>query len=154
MGYLKEMSERYPIEKHGIKRKTQKNLVLVGDSGLLHKSGDLIDLHVFLTKNSIHVRLIPIVTNAMRISGLFPGSFALVDRSLRPKENSIVMVRYNGFEIIRHLRKSAGLWRLVADDPRIEEIIIGEHDTVENLGTVTSSIITLHDFYRFTENRR
>lgn len=137
------MRERYPIEKHGIKRNIPRNLVVAGDSGLQHKSGDLIDLHVFLTKNSTSVRLIPIITNAMRASGLFHGSIALVDRSIRPKENSIVMVRYNGFEIIRHLRKSAGLWRLVADDPRIEEIVIDENDTVENLGVVTTAIITI-----------
>lgn len=143
MSYLGEMSERYPIEKHGIKRKTPKNLVLVGESGLLHKSGDLIDLHVFLTKNSIHVRLVPINTNAMRASGLFQGSIALVDRSIKPKQNSIVMVRYNGFEIIRHLKKSAGLWRLVADDPRIEEIVIVENDTVERLGVITAAIIII-----------
>jgi len=128
---------------YGVKRQTPTNLVLCGDLGLQHNSGDRIDLHVLLTENSPNVRLIPIITNVMRPTGLMHGSIALVDRGIRPRENSIVMVRYNGVEVIRHLKKKEGKWLLVADDPRVEDLIIGEEDTVENLGVVTSVIILL-----------
>lgn len=127
-----------------INRRKPTNLVLSGDIGLTRESGDLIDLHVLLTDNSPHVRLIPIVTNVMRPSGLMHGSIAVVDRGIQPRANSIVMVRFNGTEVIRHLKKKDGIWKLVADDPREEQLLITDEDIVEKLGVVTASITLLH----------
>jgi SOS-response transcriptional repressor LexA len=126
-------------------RHQPKHLIESGDSGLLRESGDKIDLHVLLTNNSPQVRLVPIRTNIMRVSGLHRGAIALVDRSISPSANSLVHVRYNGDEVIRRLIKTDGIWKLIADDPRVEDLIITEDDFVERLGVVTASII-------FTQN--
>ena len=128
---------------YGVKRHTPTNLVSCGDEGLLRESGDRVDLHVLLTGNSPHVRLFPISSNIMRPTGLMRGSIAVVDRGMQPKADSVVMVRYNGIEVIRHLKKQNGVWKLLADDPRVEELTIGENDIVEKLGVVTASITIL-----------
>lgn len=126
-----------------IVRSSPRKLVDKGDSGLCWDSGDSIDLHNFLTQNSLHVRLVRIVTNAMRPSGLHPGGIAIVDRGKPTKEGQIVHLRYNGHEVIRRLIKRAGQWFLVADDPRIDELLITDDDMVEKLGVITAGIVFL-----------
>ncbi|NCT74904.1 MAG: hypothetical protein GXC78_10250 [Chitinophagaceae bacterium] len=79
----------------------------------------------------------------MRASGLHHGGIAIVDRAKRTQSNCIVHVRFNGDEIIRRLIKRAGQWWLVADDPRIDEVLITEEDIVEKLGIVTAAIILM-----------
>lgn len=118
------------------------NFVQVGD-GLYSNDGDRVDLHRLLTKSSPNVILMPIVSNLMRASGLLHGGIAIVDQAKRPFQDCIVAVRLNGVAIIRRLRKRANMWVLITDDPREEEIIIRENDTVEKIGVITSSI-TFH----------
>jgi SOS-response transcriptional repressor LexA len=112
-----------------------------GDTGLQRPNGDCIDLHALLTGNSIQVRLVRVITNSMRVSGLHHGSISVVDRGTPIKGGNIVHVRYNGGEIMRRLVKSAGQWFLQADDPRIEDVLISEDDIVERLEAVTAVII-------------
>lgn len=141
------MQKTQPHYLSRIKRTEPRKLIDGGDLGLIRESGDGVDLHVLLTENSVHVRLVRVMTNAMRPSGLHQGGIAIVDRGMRTKEGQIVHVRFNGDEIIRRLIKRAGQWLLVADDPRIAELLITDDDIVEKLGTVTSGIILIKDHY-------
>lgn len=117
--------------------------ILDGQGVLRGKDGDRVDLHAFLTDHSPSVEVISIDTKVMRTSGLFPGSFALIDRSIRPKRNSVIAVRYNGQVVIRRLVKKYNQWLLEPDDPREKTLPINKECTVENLGVVTFSIIKL-----------
>jgi SOS-response transcriptional repressor LexA len=124
-----------------IRRTDPRKLVDRGDSGLMRANGDCVDLHALLTGNSVHVKLVKVITNSMRVSGLHHGSIAVVDRGTPIEGGTIVHVRYNGDEIMRQLVKSAGQWFLQADDPRIQDVLISEDDIVERLGAVTAVII-------------
>ncbi|MCF1715376.1 S24 family peptidase [Flavihumibacter sp. RY-1] len=134
---------RYKPQGHlsEIRRVDPRKLVDAGDSGLIRQNGDHVDLHALLTENSVSVRLVRVCTNSMRPSGLHQGGIAIVDRGKPTKDGQIVHVRYNGDEIIRRLRKRAGQWFLVADDPRIDDLFISDEDFVEKLGVVTAGII-------------
>lgn len=123
------MVDRYiKPENHKIKRNPPKHLVMMGESGLMHESGDLIDLHVLLTKNSPHIVLVPVITNIMRGSGLSHGSIAIVDRGQRPKNGSLIWVRYNGDLIFRKLTKHGDCWFLTADDLKCSDLNIHNND--------------------------
>lgn len=137
------MVDRYiKPENHKIKRNPPKHLVMMGESGLMHESGDLIDLHVLLTNNSPNVVLVPVVTNIMRASGLSHGSIAIVDRGQRPQNGSLIWVRYNGHPIIRKLLKQGDCWYLTADDKKNADLPLSNCNT-DLIGTVTGSILLL-----------
>lgn len=140
------MRNNQPNHLSRIRRIDPRNLVDGGDLGLRRESGDGVDLHSLLTENSVHVRLVRVMTNAMRPSGLHHGGIAVVDRGKPTRAGQIVHVRFNGDEIIRRLTKRDGQWFLVADDPRISEILITEEDIVEKLGIVTAGIILIDSF--------
>jgi SOS-response transcriptional repressor LexA len=115
---------------------------MMGESGLMHESGDLIDLHVLLTNNSPNVVLVPVVTNIMRASGLTHGSIAIVDRGQRPKNGNLIWVRYNGHPIIRKLLKQGDCWYLTADNKKNADLPLSNCNT-DLIGTVTGCILLL-----------
>lgn len=139
----KNMQSKEPHYLSKVTRSSPRKLVDRGDSGLQWDSGDSVDLHTLLTQNSVQVRLVKVVTNAMRPSGLHPGGIALVYRGRPTKEGQVAHVRYNAHEVIRRLIRRAGQWFLVADDPRIGELLITKDDIVEKLGVVTAGIVLL-----------
>ena len=135
------MQHKSPGYLSEIRRTEPRKLVDGGDTGLQRPNGDCIDLHALLTGNSVQVRLVRVITNSMRVSGLHHDSIAVVDRGKPIIAGNIVHVRYNGDEIMRRLVKRAGQWFLQADDPRIQDVHISEDDIVERLGVVTAAII-------------
>lgn len=113
---------------------------MMGESGLMHDSGDLIDLHVLLTNNSPNVVLVPVVTNIMRASGLSHGSIAIVDKDRRPKNGSLIWVRYNGDTIIRKLLKQGDFWYLKADETKYYDLPIANNN-LNLLGVIIGAFL-------------
>lgn len=113
-----------------------------GDTGLMRENGDCVDLHALPTGNLVQVRLVKVITNSMRVSGLqHHSSIAVVDRGKPIKAGNIVHVRYNGDEIMRRLVRRAGQWFLQADGPTIHDVVISEDDIVERLSVIIAAII-------------
>lgn len=140
MGYLDQRVQYAPANWRSHK---QGRFIGTPNGHLERPGGEQIDLHAFLTNHRVSINLWPIETNAMRVSGLHAGSFALVDRSLSPAPGKIVVVRCNGQVLIRRLIKKNNQWFLIADDPLEEQFLINEFTEVERLGVVTHSIIEL-----------
>lgn len=140
MGYLER---RVQYEKQPLQSHKQGRFVTTIAGHLEWPSGNQIDLHAFLTGHQASINLWPIETNIMRASGLFRGSFALVDQNRPPALGKIVVVRFNNQVIMRRLAKRDNRWCLVPDDPREQVLFITEFDQVERLGVVTYSIIEL-----------
>ncbi|MFN8290202.1 MAG: S24 family peptidase [Chitinophagaceae bacterium] len=123
----------------------KKGRYVVEPSGFLRGiEGDRVDLHAFLTNHSSSIEIVPISTKIMRVSGLLPGGFALIDQGKAASLGSIVFVRYNGQPVIRRLAKTpSGEWLLVADDPREKSLPINDETQIERIGVVVASIIRI-----------
>ncbi len=56
--------------------------------------------------------------DAMIGDGIFPGSLAVIDRSLKPKNNDILVATIDGSNIMRRLQQNADGNFLVASNPK------------------------------------
>jgi DNA polymerase V len=73
-------------------------------------------------------------------AGLFPNDIAVVDRSLAPKNGSIVMALVDGeFTIKRYRVRSGKIW-LQAENPKYEDILVTEGSAYEIWGVICHAV--------------
>ena len=79
--------------------------------------------------------------DSMTGAGLFPGDIAIVDRSVAPTNNCIVLALLDGeFTVKRYRRGAAGAIILAAENIAFAPIAITEERSFEIWGVVTRSI--------------
>ena len=73
-------------------------------------------------------------------AGIFDGDVLVVDRSIEPKHNDIVLATLNNEFIVKRLFKRAGVVKLVSENNIYPPIVIKEKDDFAVWGLVTNSI--------------
>lgn len=73
-------------------------------------------------------------------AGIFDGDVLVVDRSIEPKHNDIVLVTLNNEYTVKRLYQRAGLIKLISENPIYPPLVIKEQDDFEIWGVVTSSV--------------
>jgi len=73
-------------------------------------------------------------------AGIFDGDVLVVDRSIEPKNNDIVLATLNNEFIVKRLYKRAGVVKLVSKNPIYPPIVIKVSDDFAVWGLVTNSI--------------
>jgi DNA polymerase V len=104
--------------------------------------GGPIDLNKHLIKNGAATFLVRAQGSLMLDSGITDQSTLVVDRSVKPAHNSIIVVNLDGEYICRRLKLKPQM-SLSSDNPNVPSIDINEGQEVEVLGVVTSSITKL-----------
>lgn len=70
-------------------------------------------------------------------AGIHPGDILIVDKSLDPRPNNIVIASIDGEFLVKRLITECGTKYLVPDNPAAERIELSENDQVEIWGVVT-----------------
>ena len=73
-------------------------------------------------------------------AGIFDGDVLVVDRSIEPKHNDIVLATLNNEFTVKRLYKPAGVIKLVSENAIYPPIVIKVSDDFAVWGVVTNSI--------------
>jgi len=109
-------------------------------SPLSEQDKELVDINSNLIRNEIATYIFRVQGNAMIDAGIFDGDVLVVDRSLEPKHNDIVLATLNNQFILKRLYQQAGLVKLISENPVYPPIVIKEKDDFAVWGVVTNSI--------------
>ena len=109
-------------------------------SPLTDQAKDLVNINSHLIRNEIATYIFRVKGNAMIDAGIFDGDVLIVDRSIEPKHNDIVLVTLNNEFLMKRLYKRAGLIKLISENPIYPPLVIREKDDFAVWGVVTNSI--------------
>ena len=109
-------------------------------SPLAEQAKELVDINSHLIRNEIATYIFRVKGNAMTDAGIFDGDVLVVDRSIEPKHNDIVLATLNNEFIVKRLYKQAGLIKLISENPIYPPLVIKERDDFEIWGVVTNSV--------------
>ena len=101
---------------------------------------ELVDINSHLIRNEIATYIFRVQGNAMIDAGIFDGDVLLVDRSIEPKNNDIVLATLNEEFIVKRLHKRAGVVKLVSENPIYPALVIKVSDDFAVWGVVINSI--------------
>lgn len=100
-----------------------------------------IDLVAFLGMNKPSVYIVRVEGNSMQDEHVPNNSYLVVDRSLKPLPNDIVVAVLNGEFTVKTLVKSATGWMLYPANAVYNPIVIREGDDFQVWGVVAQVII-------------
>ena len=109
-------------------------------SPLADQAKELVDINGHLIRNEIATYIFRVKGNAMIDAGIFDGDVLIVDRSIEPKHEDIVLVTLNDEFIVKRLYQRAGLIKLISENPIYPPLVIKERDDFEIWGVVTNSV--------------
>jgi DNA polymerase V len=101
---------------------------------------DHLDLNHYLIKHPAATFFVRATGDSMLDAGIHPGDVLVVDRSLDPGNNSVVIAVINGEMTVKRVMKSGGKLFLVPANPRYRPMEIKEGMDFEVWGVVTSVI--------------
>ena len=107
---------------------------------LTEQAKELVDINGYLIHNEIATYIFRVKGNAMINAGIFDGDVLVVDRSIEPKHNDIVLVTLNNEFTVKRLYKPAGVIKLVSENPIYPALVIKEGDDFAVWGVVTNSV--------------
>lgn len=99
-----------------------------------------IDLNKHLIYNSDATHVFRVAGDSMTGIGIYEGDRLLVDRSIDPKHNSIVLAVLNNDFTVKRLYKRGGVVKLIAENPLYPPIVIKEADDFTVWGVVTFNL--------------
>jgi DNA polymerase V len=99
-----------------------------------------IDLNEHLIYNGDATYLFKVSGDSMNGIGIFPNDTLLIDRSIEPKHNNIVLGVLNSEFTVKRLYRRGGVVKLVPENPIYPTRIIKEEDDFIVWGVVTAAI--------------
>jgi len=102
-----------------------------------------LDLNEHLVKNPAATFFVRVAGDSMIGAGINDNDILVVDRSLEPNTNNIVIAVVNGELTVKRLIKKGGSWRLVAENHKYPDMEINEEIPLEIWGVATFAIHTL-----------
>ena len=109
-------------------------------SPLAEQAKELVDINGHLIRNEIATYIFRVKGNAMIEAGIFDGDVLVVDRSIEPKPNDIVLATLNNKFLVKRLYQRAGLIKLISENPIYPPLVIKERDDFAVWGVVTNSV--------------
>ncbi len=99
-----------------------------------------IDLNDHLIRNKEATYLFKVKGDSMTGAGIYEGDTLLVDRSIDPKHNNIVIAQLNNEFTVKRLYRRGGVVKLIAENPIYPPRLIKEEDDFIVWGVVTNNI--------------
>ena len=103
-----------------------------------------IDLNRYLIKNSLATFIVKSQGNSMLQAGIHSGDLLIVDRSIKAKNNSIVVASVDGDLIVKRIKILGKKYLLASDNKTYKDIKINNESDIFIWGTVTKVI---HNVY-------
>lgn len=99
-----------------------------------------LDLNEYLISHPAATYFFRVSGDTMRGAGIYNDDILVVDRSLKAKNNSIIIAVINGELMVKRLKIEEGIYRLVSENPTCSEIVITEEMGLTVWGVATSVI--------------
>ena len=99
-----------------------------------------LDFNELLVANPDATFVVRVEGFSMIGAGIFPGDLAVVDRSLAPSDNAIVLALLDGEFTIKRYRRNGHLVWLQPENPDFHAVQITEHMECEMWGVIRHSI--------------
>jgi DNA polymerase V len=99
-----------------------------------------IDLNKQLIRNKAATYIFKVKGDSMTGIGIYEGDALLVDRSMDPKHNHIVVAQLNNEFTVKRLYRRGGVVKLMAENPIYPARLIKEEDDFVVWGVVTNNI--------------
>jgi DNA polymerase V len=99
-----------------------------------------IDLNKQLIRNKEATYIFRVKGDSMIGAGIYEGDALLVDRSMDPKHNNIVIAQLNNEFTVKRLYRRGGVVKLIAENPIYPPRLIKEEDDFIVWGVVTNNI--------------
>jgi DNA polymerase V len=99
-----------------------------------------IDLNKQLIRNKAATYIFRVKGDSMTGAGIYEGDALLVDRSMDPKHNNIVVAQLNNEFTVKRLYRRGGVVKLIAENPIYPPRLIKEEDDFIVWGVVTNNI--------------
>jgi DNA polymerase V len=99
-----------------------------------------IDLNKQLIRNKEATYIFRVKGDSMVGAGIYEGDALLVDRSMDPKHNHIVVAQLNNEFTVKRLYRRGGVVKLIAENPIYPPRLIKEEDDFIVWGVVTNNI--------------
>jgi len=96
-----------------------------------------IDLNEILIKNKVASFLVKAMGDSMVNAGIFSGDILIVDKSINPENNNIVVAIINGEFTVKRLIKDKQKIFLQPENPKYKPIEISVEDDFKIWGVVT-----------------
>ncbi len=99
-----------------------------------------LDLNAYLIRHPAATFFVRVTGDSMVEDGIHSGDLLIVDRSLEPADNNVVIACLNGELTVKRIRKHTGNLALVSGNPAYESIEITDSMDFEVWGVVTNVI--------------
>ena len=99
-----------------------------------------IDLNKQLIRNKEATYIFRVKGDSMTGAGIYEGDALVVDRSMDPKHNNIVIAQLNNEFTVKRLYRRGGVVKLVAENPIYPARLIKEEDDFVVWGVVTFNL--------------
>ena len=100
-----------------------------------------LDLNAHLIKRPASTFFVKVEGDSMINAGIFPEDILIVDRSIKPEDNKVVIASLNGELIVKRLERKKGKLYLKPENNKFEPIPINEESDLRVWGVV---IYTIH----------
>ena len=87
-----------------------------------------IDLNEQLVRNKAATFMFKVKGDSMTGAGIYPDDMLVVDRSIEPKHNSIILALLNNDFTVKRFYKRGGVVKLVPENPIYPPIVVKEGD--------------------------
>lgn len=113
-------------------------------AGFPSPAGDYLDQELnfkeLFIRNESSTFFVRVAGNSMINAGIFDGDILVVDKSLSPNDNSILVCFVDGEFTVKRVNKIDGAFYLVPDNPQFKPIKIDENADFRLWGVVTFAI--------------
>ncbi len=131
----------------GSKRFTQHDVPTANATGFGAAADDYmergIDLNEQLIRNKPATFFMKVSGGSMINAGIFDGDIVIVDRSIKPKNGTIVIAVIDGEMLIRRMEMTINKMRLIAETPKLAVIDVSEFSDFKIWGVVICVIRNL-----------
>jgi DNA polymerase V len=101
---------------------------------------DRLDLHNYVVQHPATTFFVRVQGDSMINASIHEGDILVVDRSIEPRENSIVIAVVDGDLTVKRLRRRNGMVELVPENDRYPVIKVGPEQEFKIWGTVTTVV--------------
>jgi len=99
-----------------------------------------IDLNSYLVRNKNATYLFRVKGDSMIDAGIYENDVLLVDRSINPKHNHIILAQLNNEFTVKRLHRRGGVVKLIAENNLYPPRLIKEEDNLIAWGVVTYNL--------------
>ena len=100
----------------------------------------VLDINDLVVKNPSSTFFVRVEGDSMIGAGIFSGDVLVIDRSLTPKDGTIVVAAVYGEMVVKRLKAVGNTHILISENDQYEPITISDHDDCFIWGAVVGSV--------------